>query len=946
MKKEKNFLIFMSFLFFLSGFSGLILEVIWTRRIALIFGSTLLSASATIAAFMFGLGVGAYLVGKYLKSINIKLIYLYAIIEMVIGLSAFIITFIIPFFSPLAIFISKIFYNSIIMQLVSKFFIIFLTLLIPCISMGATLPVLIQIFTKKEEQFGKILGTLYAINTLGASAGAFLSDFILVEHIGVIQTACFAGTINILVAVAALIRGRISEETNNKFLGIYGKENVDRIIYFILFITGFCSIAYEIIWIRMLVFFNGCDVFSFSSMLTTFLLGIFIGSILISKFTYKIKDKPFFLVIMFLVLGGLSFLINILFVEQIFQILPFIFTIIKLKFPFNLFIINFLLIFPSTILLGAIFPVTSKILNEKIKHPGQTVGEAYLYNTLGCIAGSLLTGLLIIPFMGLQGSIAFLSSLIIGLGAFYMFFIPQKSNKLKIIILILAVILITGIFVVPDDMVVKAIYYKYNVHDIIYQTEDKYFSIALINIWDELNCEYNITLFTDGFNMAGNSFFARNYTMSLSLVPILLHKNPEDVLVIAMGMANTLTAAEKMSNTKHIDCVELSQGIVKTVKRLEHIKKTLDSPKVNIIIDDGRNYLLTTDKKYDIITAEPPPPVHAGIVNLYSKEYYELCKKRLKENGITTQWLPTNQMSAFEARTILRAFQDVFPYTYIWGWEHPYMYFCLIGSTHELSVDYPALKKLVKENNELLENIGLGEPELFVGGFIKGPEAIKDYCEGIPPLTDNRPYIEYSHGNWGPDIEFYYMNKEENFPINIYKGEVERDKKEYEREIQKGLKTKKNLRKYLWGTSNNSDYDLLIKSQIAREIINDYPDNQYILYITGTNRNIIKHYTEKAEESPSEDIFFKLASINYSLSNSNDALMYIDLAIEKASLNKNKWFYKIYKALILENSGDIEKAVNLYEEFIKQKEITNKELKPFVLNRLEIYKEKDGMVQK
>ena len=926
MNKKKP-LFFLGFLFFLSGFSGLVLQVIWTRRIAIVFGSTIVSASITIAAFMFGLGLGAYLAGKNLHRWK-RLIYLYSVLELLIGISAFIVTLLIPSFTPISVFIANSLFNITFLQVTFKFLVVFITLLIPCTAMGATLPVLTQAFTEKDENFGKVISILYAINTGGAAMGAFLSDFVLVELTGVIQTAFFAGTINILVALSAFLYGRNIQTKSASILS--KKVKIEKLLYLVFAFTGFCSIAYEIVWIRMLVFFDGCDVFAFSSMLTTFLIGIVIGSFLISIFINKIRDKEFTLGIMLLITGIVAFLINILSIEMVLPVRNYFTHLFNLSFPLDRFLTNFILMLPCTILFGAIFPLNSKILQEKIRNPGETVGEAYLWNTFGSIGGSLCAGFLMIPLLGIQGSIAFLSSLIVIFGGIYIVFTGKRTKRLKLILSLIVIASIIGVFMVPRDMVLKGIYYLYEdeYDNIISQREDKYSSIALIKEWDKYEHDYVINLITDGYNMASNNFVSRRYAMSLSLVPSLLHENPEDVLVICLGLTNTLNAARSLNITRQVDCVELSAAIVDMIHQLELPEKTVNSPKVKIIINDGRNYLLTSNKKYDIITAEPPPPINAGIVNLYSKEYYELCKNSLKPGGYVTQWLPLRQMSSFEARTIIRAFLDVFPYTYLWGWGD--LNFCLLGSMEEITVDYPRLKKRISENRELLASLGLEKAEIFTGAFLKGPDSLLDYCSGTPPLTDNRPYIQYSRGNWVPDTDYFFQDTENQ--IKIYKGDDEIEILENDRDLEKGSFAIFLLRQYEKMNSRSVYLDVFNRSLLANDLMNLYPGNDYFLFATKANEKVRKFYSEKLEKDPSNPAYyFELARIDSLNGKFENSLENIDFAIDKAHEN-NRPFYEIYRALILEYSKDKEEAIGQYKNVMGKTD--KKDLIIFIGTRL------------
>ncbi|CAN0411726.1 unnamed protein product, partial [Phaeothamnion confervicola] len=293
--------------------------------------------------------------------------------------------------------------------------------------------------------------------------------------------------------------------------------------------------------------------------------------------------------------------------------------------------------------------------SERGLAPASAVGQAYLWNTAGSLLGSLTAGFVVLPVLGMQGGLQFVA--ILATAAFLIelkhTWVPGRQAQAG---LAYASALALVTLALPQNLLIKTLFGA-NYEKTIFWGEDPYGTIALIPQFSEFENRDTNDLIVDGFNMMGNSIWAKRYAASLAAIPILLHPHPDDVLVIAFGLGNTLSTAVGMQQTKNVDCVELSRMVVEASGHLDYVKKTLESPKLHIIFSDGRNYVSTASKQYDVITAEPPPPIHAGIVNLYSREYFLGCRRCLKRGGIVTHWLPVNQMSDFEARTVIRACQ-------------------------------------------------------------------------------------------------------------------------------------------------------------------------------------------------------------------------------------------------------------------------------------------------
>lgn len=926
MKAHSSRFALLSVLFFLSGSAGLILEVIWTRKIALVFGSTIQSASITIGSFMLGLGLGAYLCGRYGRNLS-NPVAGYSILQCVIGISGYAVTLLIPSLAGISVNAAGVSLASIAVKSLASFTL----LLLPCTAMGATLPLLTALFSRENpEHFAAILGSLYGINTLGAALGTFLTDFFLVERLGVNETAFFACMLNIIVGGIAFFltvqKGarppQPPEEESGTAARFSGK------IFAIFFVTGFFGISSEIVWARILVFFDGADVFAFSSMLTTFLVGVFLGSIVISR-VIKNEDRAeitlYFLMALLAVLTFTTVFTSAL----IIPLRDMILKGLKLSFQSINFLTNAFMMLPSTFILGSMFPLTARLLKAQEGNAGSTVGKSYLWNTFGSICGSLMAGFVLIPAFGIQGTLSILTIIML-VSSGLLFLLWRGGGKVRYAAAVISLGLVLIPLCTPGDRLQRVLYGK-DQSGILCQSEDQYGSIALIRQWEKTQAETVVNLITDGFNMAGNSIDAKCYTYSAGLIPTLLHRDPRKVLVICVGLANTVYACTQMNLTREVDCVELSKKVIDAVSRVPEIAETLQSPKVRLIINDGRNYLLATKESYDVITAEPPPPNHAGIVNLYSREYFQLSRKRLREGGIVAHWLPISQMTVFDTRTIIRAFVDVFPYPYVWS--HGTDFLCLIGSAQEIIIDYPVLEERVRQNEKILSSVGLDHTELIVAGLLKGPEALRQYTAGTPPLTDNHPYLQYVRSRGRYDKNFFYFTADEH-PVKIISGASPQLSSDQSRMLGRAEDAFHTLYLYLYASSGNKMLDHLVRAGLARNILNQYPRSLFFHYLLDCLESKHAYLLRKARENPDDDrTFFEIARIEYYHSEYDDALKHLESAIEQCS-DGNRPYYRLFEALICEDKGDIEGARRIYEDSLSPGDGDNETIRSFSELRL------------
>jgi len=720
-------------LFFFSGFAGLIYQVIWTRQLGLVFGNTALSSSTTVGAFLCGLGLGARLAAPILQR-GWPPGAVFAALETFVAVYSLILTWALPQMLPLStVLVRQWEGESSPMFAFARFAIIFVMLLPGTLAMGATLPVLVEYCQSTRASFARTVSRLYAINTLGACLGALAGDFWLIRRLGLWQTSALASAIDLLVGALGFwwLRRSIRPATATSSSAGEGLKASQGLV---IFLTGFCGIALEILWIRSLVFFNGSDIYAFSTVVSTFLFGLVLGSFVATRFGARVGVAG-------LLLGlALTIPISLLCTAHLREI--------RLMFQIQHFgIVRFLgaavLILPATVLLGALFPLQTAWLVRQ--GAARAVGQAYILNAGGSLMGSLLTGFVLLPALGLQNCF-FLAAAVAVTAAV----LVHPHSRLCQSALLVA---LTLPWLTPGDALSRKIYGR-DLPNILYREEDPYGDIALIRQWSAATWVHRNNLVVDGFNMMGNDAVARRYAGSLAALPMLLHPKPDRCLVICFGLANTLTVAVEMDRSQQVDCIEITPAAVRAASHLDYVRRTLASPKLRVQFSDGRLYLATTERRYDVITAEPPPPIHAGVVNLYTQEYFEHCKRSLNPGGIVSHWLPVDQMPGFEARTIIRACQNVFPHTYLWMGCQSHL--ILVASEKPLKVSWSELQQRYAPNQRLLSAYGLDNPWQVVAGCLRLPKELADYVAQTPPLRDDRPYLQHYRGSWTPDYEFFF----------------------------------------------------------------------------------------------------------------------------------------------------------------------------------------------
>ena len=743
------------FLFFFSGISGLIYQVVWTRMLTLVFGHTIYSVSVVLSAFMAGLGLGSYLWGTTIDKAG-KPLLIYGKIELLIGLTALFLSYLFSKFSPIYAWFYSWLPDFFFQTGLLKTALAFSLVLIPTILMGATLPIMAKYFVTEETHTGKQVGYLYSINTFGAAAGCLLSGYFLIEYLGVLQTAWLAASINIFVGILCILRHKKSEPstpigwTLPKPASLSIQVDKENIIWVTAsFLCGFTALAYEVVWTRILVFGIGSTVYSFSLMLANFLFGITVGGLLIVPFFKRNFDLRMLLT---LFQFGIGFYL-IFSIYQSSWIFSSFIRPLRLESPIAEFWIDMqnasALMSVPTILFGMSFPVLTHIVTRGSENIGSSLGIIYGVNTLGGILGSLVAGYLLLPNLGSQQTLVFLAMLnfltgvILFATSTYFTGLIRKGVALSVFGLLVLILL-----AMPEDLL-KGFFMrnsagKTNPEKLIYLNEGLTTTVAVFNEDDDNFGIQRKSLILNGVSMSANHSNSRKYMTLLSYIPLLLNENPKDVLVICFGTGLTSGAAGVYPGIDSVDAVDISPGVFIAAELFSDTNyDAVTNPKIHKIIQDGRNHLLTTSKTYDVITAEPPPPTNAGAVNLYTKEYYELTKKALNPGGIVSQWIPLHSQTETHIYEHFRTFLESFPY--VMSWYPTKQELILIGSNDPINLDFRKIEKRLKHPvvNEVMRKIKFEKPFTLLGSIWFLENELKNMGSRQAFITDNNPSLEF-----------------------------------------------------------------------------------------------------------------------------------------------------------------------------------------------------------
>jgi spermidine synthase len=765
------------FLFFLSGANGLVYEIVFRRQFLLSLGVTHYSVGTILTVYMTGLGAGSLIFGRAADRTKSPLL-LFGILEAGTGLLGLSLLALFPALDGIYTGFLGMIGRTGAPSTPLKAAIAGAFLIPPTILMGGTLPLIGKALAERQAPSARApgssgpIGLLYGVNTLGGVAGSIGVTFWLLGALGARRTLLLISSAGIFIGMAAALLSRsrrgprttgpASSETRTNEKQTPRAEQTLALIA--IFASGFCGLSLEVYWTRVLAYIIGSHGYAFGVTLAAFLAGIALGSLVVSRAAHRISNHLRSLGALLLAIGASLFGVS----AALYRLRGLVehlgaaaagrwarFISMEMGAVFCIFLI-------PTFLLGAVFPVViaavTKSADRRGGRPagaaqnrlGTLVGRAYSLNTLGSILGAFASSFVLIPLVGIAGGIRVLVVLTAGFGLALL--VLSRGGSIYGTVRVRAfwagaagaAALAAALFI-PLGGALQAlgrderlIFYKESSSATVSVREDGSGDRMLsVNGLDEVPVDVSSLL---TFRLLGH-------------LPLLLHPDPRTVMVLSLGGAVT-TGSVAAHDVGRIDAVELCPPVLEAASFFEKWNHgVLRDPRLRVVIQDGRNHLLTAETRYDVITADATHPWSADSWILYTREFYELVKKRLAEGGLFCQWVPLHSLSPDDYRCILRTIHGVFPraslwytgsYTVVLAGKDP-AGFDPGSATRDRAARDRIAKKMERPSvRSDLASVGIDSPESLLGLFLLSGRGIERYAGDGALNTDDAPYLEHA----------------------------------------------------------------------------------------------------------------------------------------------------------------------------------------------------------
>ena len=815
-------------LFAASGCAGLIYELVWFQMLQLVVGSTAVSLGALLASFMGGLCLGSILFPRFITR-TVHPLKIWALLELGIALFGLAVMFAVPLLAKV--------YTAVapggLAGVVIRGLLCAVCLLPPTILMGATLPAIARL-AETTQRGVSWMGLLYGANTLGAVLGSLLAGFYLLRVLDVFVATCVAAGINGVVAIVCLglsvgrkTEGRVACPSQ-PMEAVAATESPTRPcrlwrVYVAIALSGLCALGAEVVWTRQLSLMLGGTTYTFSIILAVFLAGLGIGSgcgALLSRRSNR--PAAALCVCQLLLAGAIAWAAWALGrALPYWPINPSLAHNVWLVFQVDL-VRCLWAVLPAACLWGASFPLALAAAARPGEDPGRLVGKLYAANTIGAIVGALGTSVLLISWLGTQQTqrvlilLTALSGLVVLVGDVWrrqrsvtketpltpplpqgerekqsdLDEVPQPSvmfsaQRAGLSLAIGAIGAITALLAwsvppVPGLLVAhgRELPTKADAGFVLYVGEGMNASIAVTEL------DGGVRMFhVSGKVEASSDQQDMRLQRMLGHLPALFHPDPRSVLVVGCGAGVTAGSFLVHPRVENITLCEIEPLIPRVVAGY-FSKENYDvllNPRVRIVYDDARHYILTTRKKFDVITSDPIHPWVKGAASLYTKEYFEMCKRHLSPGGMVTQWVPLYETTLEAVKSEIATFFEVFPEGTVWSNENAGAGYdlVLLGQSEPLEVDVETLQQRLRrpdhrEVAQSLRDVGIRSAFGLAATYVGRASELKPWLSHAQINGDRDLRLQYLAGlglNLNQSETIYVQLKSyRRFPEDIFVG--------------------------------------------------------------------------------------------------------------------------------------------------------------------------------
>ena len=729
------------FAFLLSGFSSLVYEIVWVKMLVTVFGVTYFAIATIVTSFMAGLALGALVAGRLVDR-RIHPLLFYVLLEAFVGGFALI-------FPDLVAALMR-WYPQAVAQLdlghlglvLVRFGLCFALLAPPTTAMGASLPVLTKFLVARQDHLGREVGRLYGINTLGAAAGCLLAGYLFVPVLGIAATTRLAAGATFLAGATALglllfvgptwrrgevAAGDMPAEPTSAWPGS------PRVLLGVIFLSGFTSMAYELLWTRVFtMLYVNPQTYVFSTVLFLYLLGIGLGSALYGRLGRRTSPLATFSAVQLLIgasalvclllpllfrladLHGQGDGVNKAFSRWLFQSVGVSFFVVDLLFMVAA-------VFVPGVLFGVLFPLCSRLFVRDLRVLGRGVGSVYFVITLGGIVGSFVAGFFLMPTLSAKSSILLVAAVSLGLGCFvgvrYLGWTVRARPLLAVAVAVALVGLALLGALLPASVFVPA-----GASDrVLFYRDGRNSSSAVVN---KSRMGSHKVLFTNGEWVPG---FGGDIHL-----PVLLHPAPRSVLLVAFGTGSAVASLVRYPSFQRLTVVDLDDNQRATAPYFVDAAALDADPRLQVVFNDGRNFLYTSSASYDVIINDP------GTYSLYremgTRQFLRICRARLAPGGMFLQKAHIKLITWGAFRREVATFLSVFPDATLWSLDGHFL-MVLVGTRGVRPEPFDALARRVASLRPDLRALGAGE---IAGRLLLPAAALRHLSAGAELFTDDR----------------------------------------------------------------------------------------------------------------------------------------------------------------------------------------------------------------
>lgn len=699
----------------LSGGAGLAYEVLWSRALVVPLGNSSDAAALVFAGFMLGIAAGAHLVGTRAEKIRSPL-RLYAVLELLLGLYALLAPVVLPRLVGIS---SPILRQSIALVLI----------VIPCLVMGASVPLLVRAL---RGPVSRAIGVAYGLNTAGAAVGALATGFFGIGRLGVARSSRWAACASIAAAAFAWAASR---REHDSYENPTDRPVGPRGALVAAFVSGFAMLGCELLWSRVLTFVFGHDAYAFATLLVIVLVGLALGGFLHRVFARRNQAQ-----LLHVALGLFAVSVLLSYWGATSLVVhrgrdPFAIASGELSLSAFIEMVRALAYTPLLVLLPALF---SGLIFASACASHGNVSVVYLVNGIGSAAGAVIAALTLVQVFGIQGAFVALAIL----SAASALAVQRRAIVPLIATTAIALVMPRAL---PKQMLLQAFGNRHQ--QLLHYEEGRTGTVSVIV--NHINGEKELLM--NGINEVTTRLVHDQSFKILGHLGPLLHPHPKTAVMICLG-AGLSAGATLRHPIERLDVVDLS-SIVQNGARKFAVENNhaLDDPRLHLHIADGRQFLLNSPGGYDVAVIDSTHPKAVDSWILYTKEFYDLVRSRLADGGIVVQWLPMHGLSEREFKIIVRTFAASFPDMTLWanaGVETygPVGYAKLVGGKGKVAIDPQTLANHLEERavRDDLAPFGLSTAAEVLALFVAHADAVRAWTDGLPVQTDDHPMVPYT----------------------------------------------------------------------------------------------------------------------------------------------------------------------------------------------------------